>query len=402
MNAKHTMMDGTLHVYKRGRSKYWQCSTFMNGKNWRSSTKEVDLSKAKDFAEGWYLTLRGKARDGVLRSEKTFAHAAKQFMREYEIITQGQRNPRHVEATMGRVNNYLIPYFGKKGLSEVTPGAVQEYRIYRQTYSVPRHNQTQQKPHKPPARSTLHQEIVALRQVLKTAVRHGWLSHVPDLSMPYKTAGKIVRRAWFSPEEYKQLYTATRRHSQKSVGKRWEHEAAQLHDLVLFAANTGLRPDELLKLEYRDITIVDDLDSGETILEIDVRKGKRGSGFCKSTANAVHPLERLVERNNPQPTDNVFPSLHRELLNKILRQEGLKEDREGQTRTIYSLRHTYISLRLLEGADIYMIAKNCRTSVEMIEKYYANHIKNMIDASAVNVRRRKPVSVKKRTVTGDH
>jgi hypothetical protein len=41
----------------------------------------------------------------------------------------------------------------------------------------------------------------------------------------------------------------------------------------------------------------------------------------------------------------------------------------------------------MEGADIYQIAKNCRTSVEMIEKYYASHIKHMIDAAAVNVRR---------------
>ena len=39
-------------------------------------------------------------------------------------------------------------------------------------------------------------------------------------------------------------------------------------------------------------------------------------------------------------------------------------------------RGTAYSLRLLEGADIYQIAKNCRTSVEMIEKYYAAHLKN--------------------------
>jgi hypothetical protein len=44
----------------------------------------------------------------------------------------------------------------------------------------------------------------------------------------------------------------------------------------------------------------------------------------------------------------------------------------------------------MEGADIYQIAKNCRTSVEMIEKYYASHIKNMIDAAAVKVRRTFP------------
>ena len=43
----------------------------------------------------------------------------------------------------------------------------------------------------------------------------------------------------------------------------------------------------------------------------------------------------------------------------------------------------------MEGADIYQIAKNCRTSVEMIEKYYAAHIKTNLDAAAINVMRPK-------------
>ena len=151
-------------------------------------------------------------------------------------------------------------------------------------------------------------------------------------------------------------------------------------------ANTGLRPDEANRLEYRDVKIVEDEATKETILEIEVR-GKRGVGYCKSTSGAVRPFQRLAERNKPQPTDRIFPKTHRELFNTILDEEGLKKDREGLPRTAYSLRHTYICLRLMEGADIYQIAKNCRTSVEMIEKFYAVHIKNMIDAAAVNVRR---------------
>ena len=43
----------------------------------------------------------------------------------------------------------------------------------------------------------------------------------------------------------------------------------------------------------------------------------------------------------------------------------------------------------MEGADIYQIAKNCRTSVEMIEKYYASHIASTLDTAAINVRRQK-------------
>ena len=71
----------------------------------------------------------------------------------------------------------------------------------------------------------------------------------------------------------------------------------------------------------------------------------------------------------------------------------LKKDRDGTLRTAYSLRHTYICLRLLEGADIYQIAKNCRTSVEMIEKYYAVHLKNTLDAAAINVMKKKPAKL---------
>jgi integrase len=104
---------------------------------------------------------------------------------------------------------------------------------------------------------------------------------------------------------------------------------------------------------------------------------------------AVRPFQRLVERNKPQPTDLIFSKTHRQLFNTILEEEGLKKDREGQSRTAYSLRHTYICLRLMEGADIYQIAKNCRTSVEMIEKYYASHLKNSLDAAAINIRHPK-------------
>jgi integrase len=139
-------------------------------------------------------------------------------------------------------------------------------------------------------------------------------------------------------------------------------------------------------------------------------RGKRGVGYCKSMPGAVIPFERLRSRKRlperkrrnsfggsektsakelvlPKPTDPIFPALRAHHLNAVLVEKELKYDREGLRRSAYSLRHTYICLRLMEGADIYQIAKNCRTSVEMIEKFYAAHIKNMIDAAAVNIRR---------------
>lgn len=498
--ANHMILGGKVHLYRRENSPYWQCSAFIAGKNRRKSTQEEGLAQAKDFAEDWYLGLRGKLSRGELKSEKTFRDAADQFLREYPVITEGQRNAIYVEGHERRLNLHLLPFFGDKGLSEITPGLVQEYRIrrlnpqhdgegtkektfrqaarrfereygfrskdrsgrevdvriewlrthmipffggmliseitlgvidqYREERLAPVNGALRPSPElverevvalgemlrwtrrrsRPPSRSTLHHEIVTLRQVIKTAIRHGWIQHLPDFSPPYRKAEKVSHRAWFSQEEYKTLYEASRARVRKNkgTGRQWASE--QLHDYILFMANTGLRPDEANTLEFRDVEIVEDESTGETILLISVR-GKRGVGYCKSMAGAVRPFKRL--RSRPRPllsdrsdgaentmaregetrlpttTDLVFPADHKKQFNAILAENNLKFDREGSRRTAYSLRHTYICFRLLEGADIYQIAKNCRTSVEMIEKYYASHIATTLDASAINVRRVK-------------
>ena len=380
------------------------------------------MSRAKDVARDWYLGLMGKYRAGELKEGKTFKEAAERFIDEFETITQGQRSPVYVEGHKFRIKNHLNPFFGTMVLPEITAGKVQDYRIHRMKTGMSRIDQLRKKrpgepeiKPRPPARNTLHQEIVCLRQILKTANRHGWLEYLPNLSPPYQASTKIAHRAWFSPDEYKTLYRATREHAAHPPNPRWKWECEQLHDFVLVMANTGLRPDEALRLEFRDVEIVEDEATDDTILEIKVR-GKRGVGYCKSMPGAVEPFRRLKERlrptpvaaeepapngkgrayakpkaklAKPRPTDLVFPKTHRELLKDILEKLGLKNDREGNPRTAYSLRHTYISMRLMEGADIYQIAKNCRTSVEMIEKYYASHIKDRLDAAAINVRKEK-------------
>jgi integrase len=410
-SEQYTILGGKVHVYKRPNSSVWQCSSYFAGKNRRTSTKENSLSKAKDVAEDWYLQLRGKLRAGEIKTEKTFREASEQFLREYELITLGQRSKAYVKGQHSRANVHLVPFFGKLGLSEITSGKIQEYRIHRLEETIAKRG-------KPPAHSTMHQEIVTLRQTLKTALRYGWLDRLPDLSEPYRSSPKISHRAWFSPDEYKKLYEATRRRAQHPKQERFRWEGEQLHDYVLFSANTGLRPDEARRLQFRDVTIVEDAAMKQRILEIEVR-GKRGVGYCKSMPGAVRPFERLKARLRPpradegagegakgpaaqpeqsrlpRPTDLLFPKWPRELFNAILDEEDLRSDREGQPRTAYSLRHTYICLRLMEGADIYQIAKNCRTSVEMIEKYYASHLKTQIDAAAVNIMRPKPKGKKK-------
>ena len=410
----HKTMGGKVNIYRRGNSDNWQCSTFLNGRNWRISTHENNLGRAKDFAEDWYLGLRGRAHAGLLpnatrRQGKKFKEAATKFLEEAPILTFGQRGPTWLKQYELKLSAIILPFFGEKCLAEITSGLIQEYRIWRAQNC---------KTGRTPSRSTVHKEIVCIRLVLKTASRRGWMEHLPDMSVPYKTSGKFAHRTWFSPEEYRQLYEATRRRAQAPKQKRFKWECEQLHDYVEFAINTGLRPDEALRLQFGDVKVVEDEASGQTILEIEVR-GKRGVGYCKSTEGAVRPFERLKGRVRPDggpgrsgsrnesvvekwevpgDADFLFPKWHRDLFNAILDEEKLRTDRDGRPRTAYSLRHTYICLRLLEGANIYQIARNCRTSVGTIEKFYAAHLKTQLDAAAINVMRSR--SKNKRCIPG--
>ena len=278
MAEKHTILGGKVYLYKREGSPVWQCSTYLSGKNRRVSTKEDSLSKAKDFAEDWYLQLRNLKAEGELTSGKTFAQTAKLFAEEYDVMTEGERNAKYVQDHHSRLRNHLLPFFGKMEVKEIKSGTVQDYRIFRLKNDPD---------YKSPSRSTMLHEIVTLRQVLKTALRRDWIEFVPDIAIPYRASGKVSHRAWFSQDEYKTLYTASRQSVKDAQGKSWQHSAEQLHDLILFLANTGVRPDEVKRLEYRDVEIVDDEDSGETILELVVRGKSRLANLDLSRFSAA-------------------------------------------------------------------------------------------------------------------
>ena len=222
----HQILNGKVQLYRRGDSRIWQCAASVGGKQRRATTKRDSISLATEFAEEWYLELRGKDKVGILLSEKSFAHASAQFLREYEIVTEGERSQKWTDGHEIRLRVHLLPFFGELGVSKVTAGKLQDYRIHRMTSRLePNPHSRSNRPllDKPPARSTLHNEIVTLRQVLKTAIRQGWLDHLPDLSAPYRAQGKIVHRPWFSPAEYKQLYEATRAYAREPfhAGHKW-------------------------------------------------------------------------------------------------------------------------------------------------------------------------------------
>ena len=74
----------------------------------------------------------------------------------------------------------------------------------------------------------------------------------------------------------------------------------------------------------------------------------------------------------------------------IVKAAGLKKSPSGEERTIYSLRHTAIMFRLTKGEniDLLTLARNARTSVEMIERFYARHLNAEMNIDKIHSMRR--------------
>ena len=64
---------------------------------------------------------------------------------------------------------------------------------------------------------------------------------------------------------------------------------------MLFMANTGLRPDEAKNLQHRHVTVVQERDTDERILEIEVRP----SASARAYREPCTPYQRLLKRAKP-------------------------------------------------------------------------------------------------------
>jgi integrase len=401
--------DNKVHIYQRERSRAWQCYVHLDGEIHRTSSKQTNLAIAVTTAELFYIKHRlpqllrqtgqsiaeffgldlqtgGPAdqtdrRRKVTHSGPKFPDGVEVFRAEYAALTAGERSDDALEQHEGRIRAHLMPYFKDYYLSQLEEDdEITKFRQHRVNKAIERLGRA-------PARSTLDKDIITLRLILKASKRARLMKRLPDLSAPYHRSRKVKPRPWFSPEEYQKLYEATRERARNPKKERWRAEAEDLHDLVLFAGNTGLRPDEIARVQIRDVTVDAEEMKGTEILIIRVAEGKMGYGPCKSTPGAVEPFRRVLKRRNPKPEDLLFPNLHRELLNDVLKDTGLKVTRDGQMRTLGSLRHTYICMRLMEGAGYLNVARNCRTSPEMIESNYGYHILDYIDVDDLNVQR---------------
>ncbi len=170
--------------------------------------------------------------------------------------------------------------------------------------------------------------------------------------------------------------------------------------LIRFMVYTFIRPGDMRQLKHKHVEII----RGKfTYLRLTLPEVKRHATPMISLPPAVHLYQRIKEENarigRGGPDDFVFFPLEEDrklalgiagwLFNWILNELNLKKGPHGKERSLYSLRHTAITFRLLYGGkiDLLTLARNARTSVEMIERFYASTLTAEANISLLHSRR---------------
>ncbi len=420
----YSLRDGAVLLYTRpGRKKTtYQARLKIPGVGGYiiKSLKTGDLSAAITEAEDLFYELRAEQKQGLdvkLAGNLRFKDLWKLFYETHQTGLSIHRQRLHTSFA----KNYFVPFLGEHRVADMADAFVEKYWDWRINFYNPvrREAEGNDDPIPPnaasiPSQKTLDMEAGMLRQIFRWGKRVGCVKREPWIKPPnVKHTKGVVRRPTFSESEWKRVYEHLREWVTETIvtsvgenggrlnraGPNARHRSQRelLRHYLLFIANSGLRPNEARQLLWRDIREEEDED-GKPALVIEVAPTtKTGARTVVCREGTGHYLERLKTLSKYiKPDDYVFSGADGKPVDnfnnsfkKVLSGLGLLEDRWGERRSVYSLRHFYCTQALLSGVPIHVLAKNMGTSITHIEQHYS-HVLTVMQAKQLQTKTFRP------------
>ena len=319
-----------------------------------------------------------------------------------------------LQNTQYRLNKHILPHFGTKEITEIHFDDLSEFL---NTLSVQQPVLTA---------STISGYMKIVKRVFTYALQRQNIEHLPAFP---SIKGEHNARGFFNIREYRKLWSRAR----KLEGERFEYRVLkdkngveqtgsyfaegtcyegrlirkikitrELVELILFMTNSFIRPTDIKNMQHKHVE--EDERDGHKYLRLTLPTSKKHDKPIVTQRMAIKVYNRLTAYNKQQgwgigANDFVFlPNAStRDYALKILQMQfdalltnlDLAEGLKGEKRTIYSLRHTCIMYRLLYGEhiDILTLARNARTSQEMIDKFYASQLTGEDNVGMIQSRR---------------
>ena len=398
-----------LKIFRIAGSKYWQVRIFSHGRYIGKSLKTTDVHEAHVLAKNFYneLVMRGQVDvlavpDGdallIMRKNQYLLHDLIEeiLQRELERVARDEIKKESWLMTKIRLEGLVFDFLRLKPLRSINTKTVQDFVQFLTEKNL--------------AGSTILGYLAHFRKLLKLLFVRGVISQMP-LFPPVKL--QLNSRGAFTVTEYKLILQKSKELTRTTYtdwppGKRiWIHASyhtmpIEMNGLIRFMVYTFVRPGDVRQLQHKHIEII----KGQfNYLRLTLPEVKRHKAPIVSLPPAVRIYERLLARQKAQgfgrPDDYVFfpqePNRRRMLdiigwlFNWILKDLGIKQGPHGAMRSLYSLRHTAITFRLIFGGniDLLTLARNARTSVEMIEKFYASTLSAEMNIALLHGKRGK-------------
>ena len=409
IKSSMTVVEGLpskLKIFKIAGSKYWQMRFYNLGRYTTQSLKTTNIEEAKEFAvqifqsfvdSGIYIPRTG----GYVLDEETnqqLLHSLMEDVLQAEEQKVQRDEIKHASYVMSkiRLEGLIFDFFKNQPLNKINADVLAEFITFLTRRNL--------------SASTIQGYMAQTRKLLKLLCRKEIIKAVP--AFPSLKSQPNSRGA-FTLTEYKAILRESKRLRSETFtdwGKRnkawirseYHQMPTEMNWLIRFMVYTFVRPGDIRQIKNKHIEIIR---GTYHYLRLNLPEVKRHSAATVSLPPAVLIFEKLLAyqqaRGYGKPDDYVFfpEESNRRLVlditgwafNWILKNLGIKAGPHGADRTLYSLRHTAITFRLIYGGsiDLLTLARNARTSVEMIDKFYASTMSAEMNIALLHGKRTK-------------
>ncbi len=439
-----------LTIYLLAASPYWWVRYYVEKKIFRKSTRESDKRRAFAFAKKFYDELNFKQHSGMIRSKAdSFEACARAVVEQQEFtVKRGEMSAEMCQADKYRLEKEILPFFREFSIKDVDYFLLE--RFLNKLTNDKLHGSTISNYLGLISKTLKYAQrrgyIVAVPQIpkpVKLDSPRGWFT-LKEYRKVWEAARRMsghlyeVRKR-IAADDKDEIFACQRlmpTQAERAKAKRESAPAqaltkAQLsyqamvagtevlrrvemtpdtYDLIVFMVNSFIRPTDIKWMKHKH---VEQIDEQHVFLRLRLPTSKKHNKPIVTMSSAVRVYKRIVERNKPLgligPEDYVFMpqfgkndkdrekalTLLQRQFGVILADTGLEKGPNGEDRSLYSLRHSCIMYRLLygDGMDLLTLARNARTSTEMIERFYAADLHGEQNIDMIQSRRaKKPTS----------